>query len=140
MKWTIQHIEALARKGLKVESFSQKTEFIAPKVKVNAVKVKSEPEGLQYIKQTLQLLKVPFETEHRFHSTRKFRFDVAFPEHKIAIEYEGLVSEKSRHTTIEGYTNDCRKYNLAQIEGWKVLRYTAANYKEFFHDIDSLIK
>jgi hypothetical protein len=28
-------------------------------------------------------------------------FDPAFPEEKIAIEYEGIVSRKSRHTTIK---------------------------------------
>lgn len=122
-------------------------EFFEPRMEKNgrdankkAVKVKSDPEGLRFIKSTLRILNIPFEAEHRFHPTRKFRFDVALTDHKVAIEYEGLVSDKSRHTTIGGYTNDCRKYNLAQIEGWKVLRYTAANHKEFLSELEKIIK
>lgn len=64
-----------------------------------------------------------YEKEYKFLQDRKFRFDYALPAHKVGIEYEGI-SGKSRHTSITGYTNDCEKYNLAQIAGWKVLRYT----------------
>jgi len=78
--------------------------------------------------------------EHTFSNKRKFRFDWAIPELKIAIEYEGVFSGKSRHTTISGYTNDCEKYNLAQIEGWKVLRYTAKNYKKLALDIEKFFE
>lgn len=100
---------------------------------------KNDPEGLSDIKLKLRLLKVNFVTEHRFHPTRKFRFDVAILEHKVGIEYEGIVSEKSRHTGITGFTNDCTKYNLAQILGWKVLRYTTVNYKEFYFELKKII-
>ncbi len=58
---------------------------------------------------------------------RRWRFDFAFPDERIAIEYEGMaVGEggKSRHTTIGGYSGDCEKYNHAAINGWVVLRYT----------------
>lgn len=67
--------------------------------------------------------------EYKFHPTRKWRFDFAIVESKIAIEYEGIMSEKSRHTTITGLTGDCDKYNEAQRLGWKVFRFTALNYK-----------
>ena len=69
-------------------------------------------------------------TEHRFHDARKFRFDWAIVELKIAVEYEGLNSEKSRHTTKTGFTRDTDKYNLAQGLGWRVYRFTALNYLE----------
>lgn len=68
---------------------------------------------------------VKWEKEYKFHPVRKWRFDYACPELKIAIEYEGLFSAKSRHTTVTGFTGDCEKYNAAQIEGWIVLRFTA---------------
>lgn len=100
---------------------------------------KADPEGLAYIKGILRMLKVDFETEYVFHATRKFRFDIALIDKKIAIEYEGLFSEKSRHTQSAGYTGDCRKYNLAQTDGWKILRYTALNYKEFYSELKKLI-
>ena len=67
--------------------------------------------------------------EFKFHPTRRWRFDYAFPELKIAIEYEGIVSAKSRHTTMKGYTGDCEKYNEAAILGWKVIRITALMFK-----------
>jgi very-short-patch-repair endonuclease len=68
--------------------------------------------------------------EYRFHDTRRWRFDYCIPERKIAIEYEGLFSQKSRHTTITGFSRDCEKYNAATLLGWRVLRYTAATYKK----------
>lgn len=77
--------------------------------------------------------------EFQFDDVRKFRFDWAIPTLKIAIEYEGLMSEKSGHTTIDGYSKDCQKYNLAIINGWKVLRYTAVNYKNLEKDLKNLI-
>ena len=75
-------------------------------------------------------------TEHRFHDARKFRFDWAIKEIMMAVEYEGLNSDKSRHTTKSGFTTDTTKYNLAQECGWNVYRYTALNYLE----IETILK
>ena len=65
-------------------------------------------------------------TEYRFHSTRKWRFDFAWPDSKIALEAEGGTwgSKKSRHTTGKGFEGDCEKYNEAQLLGWRVYRFT----------------
>ena len=87
----------------------------------------------------LILAKVQYVTEYKFSSQRKFRFDFAIPSKKIAIEYEGLMSKKSRHTTVAGYTKDCEKYNLAQIEGWRVLRYTVNNYSALNKDLQKIL-
>ena len=57
----------------------------------------------------------------------------------LAVEYEGL-GYKSRHTSTMGYTNDCRKYNLAALNGWLVLRYTSVNYKEAEREIQAAVK
>ena len=67
--------------------------------------------------------------EYKFHPERKWRFDFAIPGLKLAFEYEGIFSAKSRHTTISGYTGDIEKYNAASSLGWRVLRFTAKNYK-----------
>jgi very-short-patch-repair endonuclease len=77
------------------------------------------------IKNALRLARIDFITEYKFLDKRKFRFDIAIPEYMIGIEYEGIVSTKSRHTSITGYSKDCDKYNLAVLNGWKVLRFTA---------------
>lgn len=74
--------------------------------------------------------------EFRFSKTRKFRADYAIPERMILIEFEGIVSRKSRHTTMTGYSTDCEKYNLAAILGYKVLRYTALNFKQVWRDLE----
>lgn len=83
----------------------------------------------------LQLVGIPFEQEYKFHPERKWRFDFAIPSKKIAIEYEGLMSDKSRHTTVQGFSNDSEKYNQAQLLGWKVLRYTALTYTKLASDL-----
>ncbi len=67
--------------------------------------------------------------EHKFHLERKWRFDFALPDKKIGIEYEGINSQKSGHTTLSGYTKDTDKYNEAQALGWNVIRFTVKNYK-----------
>lgn len=70
------------------------------------------------------LLNTECVREYRFHPTRRFRFDYALPEYKIAIEIEGGVWIKGRHTRGAGYQRDLIKYNLATTLGWRVLRYT----------------
>lgn len=68
----------------------------------------------------------PFVPEYKFHSERMWRFDYSYPDQKVAIEVEGLVRpwQKSRHTTNNGYKDDCEKYNNAIVLGWRVLRFT----------------
>jgi hypothetical protein len=78
--------------------------------------------------------------EHIFHPTRKWRFDLALPILKIAVEYEGISSSKSRHTTIKGYTGDTEKYNEAALMGWIVIRKTVLNLSGVHQDILKAIK
>ena len=82
---------------------------------------------------------VDYVLESTFHPTRKWRADIAIPSLNVLIEWEGVMSAKSRHTSVTGFTNDCEKYNAAQLLGWKVLRYTVINKSQFFTDIESLI-
>lgn len=62
------------------------------------------------------------ETEYRFHPTRRWRFDFAFPKPMIAIEIEGGVWTGGRHIHPVGFEKDCEKYNEATKLGWKVYR------------------
>jgi very-short-patch-repair endonuclease len=76
------------------------------------------------------------KTEYKFHPTRRWRFDIAIPELKIAVEYEGIYGKgQSRHTSAGGYTGDCDKYNEAAILGWRVLRFTAKNIRKAFETV-----
>jgi very-short-patch-repair endonuclease len=69
-------------------------------------------------------------TEYRFHEYRKYRFDFAIKELMVGIEYEGgIFKDVSGHKNVRNYQKDVEKYNLAQSLGWKIIRFTALNYK-----------
>jgi len=70
-----------------------------------------------------------FEPEFRF-CERKWRFDFAHIGSKTAIEIEGGVFSKGRHTRGVGFINDMEKYNKAVELGWVVLRYTPQQIDE----------
>lgn len=64
------------------------------------------------------------QREYKFHKTRKWRFDFAYPEKMIAIEIDGgTYSRKSRHTSPIGYRKDCEKINTATALNWRVFRF-----------------
>ena len=88
--------------------------------------------------------------ELKFHETRKWRFDFAWPLQKVAVEVEGAiygrpvychnckarvkrrlkggrlvdVREGGRHNTGSGAAKDMDKYNAAAALGWRVLRFS----------------
>lgn len=62
--------------------------------------------------------------EYQFHPTRRWRFDYAIPQHKIAVEVEGGVWTQGRHVRPQGFLGDIEKYNAATFLGWRVFRVT----------------
>lgn len=81
--------------------------------------------------------------EYRFHPIRRWRFDVAWPVSRMALEWEGIVwygGRKSRHQTAKGYEGDCRKYNAAAVLGWTVLRYPQKMQNEALEDLRKIFK
>lgn len=82
---------------------------------------------------------VCLEEEYLFNPNRKWRFDWAIPSLMIAVEYEGLFSEKSGHTTITGFTKDTDKYNSATSRGWRVIRLTALNYRNLISALNQTV-
>lgn len=84
-------------------------------------------------------LPVP-QTQYKFLIDRKFKFDFAWPDRKIALECEGGVYIRGRHTRPMGFINDCRKYNLAALNGWTVLRYTPDMLKDIIDDLRRIFK
>jgi hypothetical protein len=74
---------------------------------------------------------------------RKWRFDYAWPDHKIALEIEGAVFGRlittadgkkiragGRHSTGAGLQADAFKYNRAAILGWLVIRATTTMVRD----------
>jgi len=101
---------------------------------------KIEPkEKIRLEKILYQISPYPIKAEYVFHHIRKWRFDWAITELKIAIEYEGVFAKRSRHLSYKGYTGDCDKYNAANILGWKVLRYTAKNAMNVLSDMSEIL-
>jgi len=71
-----------------------------------------------------------WESEYRFHRDRKWRFDLAWPHLRLAVEVEGGVWTGGRHTSPTGFEADCEKYSEAAILGWRVIRVTGAMVKD----------
>ena len=140
MSWTENDLKNLKAKGYKVDDSKSGEIAIIKKKKIEKVSIEKNTIEL-FLKQFQQqgLIK-SYETEYKFDEVRKFRFDWCIPELRLAIEYEGIVSEKSGHTTITGYSNNCVKYNLAVTQGWNILRYTALNYLELYSDLEKIFK
>lgn len=106
--------------------------------------------GIKIVEALLQEHNFKYQEEHKFESSRRWRFDFAIPLNHIAIEVEGghmgnivqcnycgrkvsrtlkngksvYVREGGRHNSITGFRKDCEKYNAAVVLGWTVLRYT----------------
>lgn len=75
------------------------------------------------------------EREFRFHPQRRWRFDFAWPDRKLAVECEGGIFSFGRHTRGAAYSKDCEKYNQSALLGWTVLRYTIKNLDQMIHDL-----
>ena len=74
-------------------------------------------------------LQIP-EVEYQAVPPRRFKWDGAYPEIKLLYEIEGGIwagsnGKQSGHTSGVGLTRDYEKNNLAVINGWRVLYFTA---------------
>ncbi|WP_310560377.1 hypothetical protein [Flavobacterium sp.] len=138
MNWTENDLKNLKGKGFKVDDRKIPEEN---KPKIVIVKRSIEKDTIHAILDMFKLTNQikDFETELQFSDGRRFRFDWAIPSLRIAIEYEGVFSKKSRHTTVNGFSEDCVKYNLAVCSGWRVLRYTAKNYLNLETDLIKML-
>ena len=119
--WTMKDVEKL--NGIVKEP--------APNLIMAKSKLKLEqPDYVGMISSALKILGVEHEREYKFLHDRRFKFDIALPKQKIAVEFEGGIFSGGRHTRGKGYSNDAKKYNLAAMHGWKLLRYTSAEVQK----------
>ncbi len=74
--------------------------------------------------------------EYVFHPSRKWRFDYAIPDLKIAVEYQGHgkmaggSGHSGGHASVSGLANDAEKFNEAHRLGWRVLLFTSLHFRE----------
>ena len=65
-------------------------------------------------------LPVPI-AEHRFAAPRRFRFDYAWLEERLALEVNGGVWSGGRHTRGGGFIRDMEKATIAAGLGWRMI-------------------
>ena len=110
------------------------------KNKVKGVKVESVGEAA--LIQQLKTLKIEFEQEFQFHTTRKWRADFHIKNTTLLIEVEGGIWSGGRHTRGKGYIGDMEKYNAATMMGYQVLRFSTEQVTSGFaiKQIEGLVK
>lgn len=59
---------------------------------------------------------------------KRFKCDFYLPKYNIIIEIEGGIFIYGRHNRGKGYSEDCKKYNLIMLEGYKVIRFTTDHF------------
>lgn len=107
-------------------------------------KVRKDAPQVIWLKETLtwwgKLKGYELNTEYKFHPYRKFKFDFAFLEAMVAIEFEGGIWLKGggAHSRPKAIERDIEKYGLAQSMGWKVIRLHAKNYEEVIYQLEQL--
>lgn len=159
MTWTKQHIEKLKAEG-KIKDFTwpEKSSMIKQirkfYGKIVAKPFKQKNKAKEWIEWQLWVWccerKVKLISEFHFSDERLFRSDWAVdPDYyegdtlipgtlKILIEYDGLFSEKSGHTTAKGFTKDTEKHMLSQSLGYRTLRFTALSYTTLITELNKL--
>jgi hypothetical protein len=117
----------------------RKVDAAIKRVKKKIEKKKPEELFLEQIIENRLDRNCEFYPQHKFHPTRKWRFDFAwdidhtmydFGRKKIAVEVQGGVWSGGGHVTGSGYTKDCEKLNEAQILGWDVLYITSSMVRD----------
>jgi very-short-patch-repair endonuclease len=88
----------------------------------------------------LKAHKIAYEREYRFHPERRWRFDFAIPEHKVAIEVEGGAFVNGRHTRGAAFVKDCDKYNAAMLLGWRVFRFVPKQHVQTGLAIECIVR
>lgn len=80
--------------------------------------------------------------EYRFHPTRLWRFDYAWPAQKIAAEVEGGIWRKGggAHSHPQNIERDIEKYNAAAVLGWRVLRVVPEKMSELMPLLCEVLK
>lgn len=68
--------------------------------------------------------------QHRFHPVRRWKFDFAWPDRRIALEVEGGTWTGGRHVRASGFEADAEKYNAAALAGWRVFRVTGGMVRD----------
>lgn len=106
------------------------------------------PEG--FMPMLVQLGYEGVQANYVFSESRGFHFDYAWPDHKFAIEVDGIFGTRqcpackrgfSKHSTVDGLARDKQKLMLATIEGWTLIQLLPQWLDTMlFHVLDTFLK
>jgi len=68
--------------------------------------------------------------EHRFHPTRRWRFDLAWLENRLAVEVDGGLFIAGRHARGAGMEAEIERGAEAMLLGWRVLRVSPRHVRD----------
>lgn len=69
------------------------------------------------------------QMQYVFHPTRKWRFDFAWPEVRVAVEIDGGIFVGGGHNRGVRFSQDADKHNEAVLLGWRLLRFTTVQIR-----------
>lgn len=101
-------------------------------------KSKLEERFLAAISQATKQIPLPAR-EFRFHPTRKWRFDFAWTDLKLAVEIDGGSFVGGGHNRGAQQAKDYDKMNAAVSLGWRVLRFNSKHKPEEMAEQVSLV-
>lgn len=84
--------------------------------------------------------------EYKFHPTRKWRFDFAWPGKLVAVEIEGGIWIKGfsghggSHSLPSNIVRDMEKFNAAMLLGWRIFRFQPSELTFKKLDAGNMIK
>ena len=87
----------------------------------------------------LKSMNINYETEYKFDTDRRWRVDFMILDVKLAIECEGGVFTRGRHTRPMGFVKDIEKYNKLLENGIALLRYSIDDFRSQ-GKVDKMIK
>lgn len=67
--------------------------------------------------------------QYKFHPVRRWKFDFAWPEFKIAVEINGGTWLSGRHNHPTSIAKDYEKLNTAQLLGWRIFQFVSSDVK-----------
>lgn len=92
---------------------------------------------------------IPRQSAKKSDRAPQWAFDFAWPEHRIAVEIEGIIVYRDKatgqmvtrggHTTPQGFNDDCEKYAWAAVLGWRLVRFTPRQVELGFA-VDMLVR
>lgn len=78
--------------------------------------------------------------QYRIVPDRRWRWDFAWPEKKVAIELHGGLWSSGAHTRAAGVQRDMNKANAATMAGWRVLYFSTDDLDDDPEDVIATIR